>query len=164
MTRVVVTGVGAVSPLGVGAGTLLERWVAGRSGIASGLGRCSDFDPGDLLTVKQQRRTDRFTQLAIAASTEALAQAGLDAIDGIDRVRAACVLGTGIGGLSIVEAEHDMLRDFGPERVSALAVPRMMPNAAAGMVAMWHGLQGPAFGVVSIRRLVRIRRPTGIRQ
>ena len=74
--RVVITGVGAVSPLGNGAGTLYERWKAGECGIESGVGACSDFEPAEVLTKKELRRTDRFAQLAIAACEEAVEQAG----------------------------------------------------------------------------------------
>ena len=76
MTDVVVTGVGAVSPLGIGAAKLHERWVAGVCGIADGEGRCRDFDPTEHLSVKDARRADRFTQLALVATLEALADAG----------------------------------------------------------------------------------------
>ena len=75
---VVVTGVGAVTPLGVGARTLHERWAGGRSGIVDGVGRCLEFDPAEHLGRKEARRSDRFTQLALAAADEALADAGWD--------------------------------------------------------------------------------------
>ena len=74
--RVVITGVGAVTPLGVGADALLDRWIAGECGIADGAGRCDAFEPTDHLTRKEARRADRFTQLAIVAADEALAHAG----------------------------------------------------------------------------------------
>ena len=76
--RVAITGIGAVTPLGVGASALHERWSAGESGIEDGLGRCSEFEPTDYLTRRQVRRTDRFTQLALVAAGEAISQAGLD--------------------------------------------------------------------------------------
>ena len=74
--EIVVTGVGAVTPLGVGARTLHERWKAGESGIADGVGAATEFDPTEYLTVKQARRADRFSQFAMVASDEALAEAG----------------------------------------------------------------------------------------
>ncbi|MGH2782143.1 MAG: 3-oxoacyl-ACP synthase, partial [Thermoleophilaceae bacterium] len=74
----VITGVGAVSPLGVGARTLHERWSAGRSGIEDGYGRASEFEPKEHLSIKEVRRADRFTQLALAATREALDDAGWD--------------------------------------------------------------------------------------
>jgi len=149
MPDVVITGVGAVTPLGVGARTLHTRWTAGSSGIAGGEAPCADFDPLSVLSRKEARRADRFTQLAIAASEEALADAGW--VDGIpyDAHRVACVLGTGIGGLSTLEAGQTDLLQKGAAGVSPLSVPLMMGNAGAASLAMRHGLQGPCFGVVS---------------
>src|SRR5947208_7996314 len=107
--RVVITGVGAVTPLGNGATTLHERWKAGECGIESGVGACNEFEPAEVLTKKELRRTDRFAQLAIAASQEALEQAGW--ADGIplDPERVGCVIGTGIGGIATIESQHDVL-------------------------------------------------------
>ena len=76
MVDVVVTGIGAVTPLGIGAGALHERWAAGVVGISDGEGRCREFIPTDHLSVKEARRADRFTQFALVASDEALADAG----------------------------------------------------------------------------------------
>ena len=103
MRRVAITGIGAVTPLGVGAPALHELWVAGESGIEDGLGRCSDFEPTDHLTRRQVRRTDRFTQLALGAADEAIAQAGLDEAP-YDRAEIGSVIGTGIGCLSTIES------------------------------------------------------------
>jgi len=148
--RVVITGVGAVTPLGVGAKELYEGWIAGRTGIEDGLGACNDFDPTDFMTVKEVRRSDRFAQLAIAASTEAVADAGWDDDDlPTDPADIGCVIGSGIGGMWTFESQCDVLRDRGPERVSPLAIPLIMGNAAAGLVAMRHHLGGPVFGVMS---------------
>jgi 3-oxoacyl-[acyl-carrier-protein] synthase II len=150
MTRTaVITGVGAVTPLGVGARTLHERWSAGRSGIEDGAGRCSEFDPTDHLSVKEVRRSDRFTQLALTAAAEALADAGWDGETPVDPERAACVIGTGIGGIGTLEDQHVLLREQGESRVSPLAIPLLMANAASGVVAMKHDLRGQSFGTVS---------------
>src|SRR5919204_3360253 len=146
--RVVITGVGAITPLGVGAHTLYERWSAGECGIEDGLGRCSEFEPREHLSVKEARRSDRFTQFALTAAQEALADAGWDGPP-VPPERAACVVGTGIGGLGTIEEQHVVLREQGPERVSPLSVPLMMANAAAGVLAMKHGLEGPSYGTVS---------------
>ena len=147
--RVVVTGIGAVTPLGVGARQLHERWAAGTSGIEDGAGRCSDFDPQEFLSAKEVRRLDRFAQFGVAASDEAIAQAGWS--DGIpyDPMRVTLVLATGIGGLSTVEANHDLMRERADGRVSPLGIPMYMPNAAAAAISMRHGIQGQSFGVVS---------------
>lgn len=147
MESVVVTGVGAVTPLGVGARTLHERWSAGVCGIRDGEAACADFDPADFLSVKEARRADRFTQLAIAACAEALADASWEHELPYDPRRVGCVLGTGIGGISTLVNGQDTLRERGPERVSPLAVPLMMSNAGAAAISLRHGLRGPSFAV-----------------
>jgi 3-oxoacyl-[acyl-carrier-protein] synthase II len=151
MTRnTVITGVGAVTPLGVGARTLHERWIAGQSGIEDGFGRASEFDPKEHLSIKQVRRSDRFTQFALAAAKEAVEDAGWE--EGSppgDPDRSACVVATGIGGIGTLEDQHLLLHDQGAERISPLSIPMLMANAAAGVVAMNHGLRGQSFGTVS---------------
>jgi len=147
--RVVITGLGAVTPLGVGARRLYARWSAGDCGIEEGVGRCSEFEPSDVLSAKEVRRSDRFTQLAIGASMEAVDDAGWADELPYDPVDIGCVIGTGIGGLGTMESGHDVLRDRGADRVPPLSVPMMMTNAAAGVVAMRHGLRGQTFSVGS---------------
>ncbi len=148
--RVLITGVGAVTPLGVGADALDSGWRARRCGIEDGVGACREFDPAEFMTVKEVRRSDRFAQLAIAASALALLDAGWDRdAPPCDPDGAGCVIGSGIGGMSSFEGSCETLRERGPERVSPLTVPLIMGNAASGLVAMRHGLQGPVFGVVS---------------
>jgi 3-oxoacyl-[acyl-carrier-protein] synthase II len=148
--RVLITGVGAVSPLGNSAHELHEGWLAGRSGIADGLGACTEFDSTEFMTVKEARRSDRFAQLAIAAGAQAVADAGWDGVEPpADPTDIGCVIGSGIGGMWTFESQCDVLRDRGPERVSPLAIPLIMGNAAAGLVAMRHKLRGPVFGVMS---------------
>jgi 3-oxoacyl-[acyl-carrier-protein] synthase II len=148
MSRVAITGVGAVSPLGVGAAALNERWAAGKSGIEDGLGRCTDFEPTGHLSRRQVRRTDRFTQLALVAAGEAIAQAGLHRVP-YDRAEIGSVMGTGIGGLSTIESEHITLREKGQGAVSPHCVPQMMANSAAGALAIEHELRGQCYGTVS---------------
>jgi 3-oxoacyl-[acyl-carrier-protein] synthase II len=140
---------GAVTPLGVGAGTLTARWSAGECGIEDGAGRCDEFDPTEFLSRKEARRSDRFSQFAIAAAAEALEQTGWteDLPYAPDRV--GCVVGTGIGGLGSLEEQEGVLRESGPKAVSPLSVPLMMGNAAAAAVAMRHGIHGHTYGVVS---------------
>jgi 3-oxoacyl-[acyl-carrier-protein] synthase II len=165
--RVVITGVGAVTPLGLGARTLFSRWAAGEVGIADGEAACPWFDPGAVLGTKLARRTDRFAQFALVASDEALADAGWGGpgeasgfgaagVPGsaptsppYDPARIGCVIGTGIGGIGTIETQQDILRERGPGRVSPLSVPLLMSNAAAGTVAMRHGLHGQSYGVTS---------------
>jgi 3-oxoacyl-[acyl-carrier-protein] synthase II len=149
-SRVLITGVGAVTPLGVGARELYEGWIARRTGIEDGLGACGDFDPTEFMSTKEARRSDRFAQLAIAAAAQAVADAGWNAEEPpVDPADVGCVIGSGIGGMTTFEAQCETLLERGPERVSALAIPLIMGNAAAGLVAMRHRLQGPAFGVMS---------------
>jgi 3-oxoacyl-[acyl-carrier-protein] synthase II len=147
--RVVITGVGAVTPLGIGARTLYERWAAGECGIVDGVGACSEFEPGDFLSVKEARRLDRFSQLAIVAAAEALKQAGWEGRPPYDPLRVGCVIATGIGGIHTIESQHDVLRERGPKMLSPLGIPQFMPNAAAAAVSMRHGLRGQTYGVVS---------------
>src|SRR5947209_12275766 len=116
--KVVVTGLGAVSPLGIGAATLHDRWAAGEVGIAEGAGACRDFDAKDHLSVKEARRLDRFAQLAVVAAGEALSQAGWDGEPPYDPLRAGCVLATGIGGQSTIETPLDVMRVRGAKVVS----------------------------------------------
>jgi 3-oxoacyl-[acyl-carrier-protein] synthase II len=146
---VLITGYGAVTPLGVGAEVLAERWIAGESGIEAGEGPCSDFEPTDFLSRKEARRSDRFTQLAVAAAAEALESAGWDGEPPIDASRVGCVIGTGIGGLGSLEEQVDVLREKGPKSVSPLSVPLMMGNAASAAIAMRFGIHGVSYGVVS---------------
>jgi 3-oxoacyl-[acyl-carrier-protein] synthase II len=145
----VITGLGAVTPLGVGARTLHERWSAGRSGIEDGLGRCSEFEPTQHLSAKEVRRSDRFTQLALTAAQEALADAGWGSTAPGDPDRTACVIGTGIGGIGTIEDQHVVMRERGPERVSPLSIPLLMANAASGVLAMKYDMRGQSFGTVS---------------
>jgi 3-oxoacyl-[acyl-carrier-protein] synthase II len=148
--RVVITGIGAITPLGNSARELHEGWLAGRSGIENGLGACREFDPTEFMSAKEARRSDRFAQLAIAAGAQAVADAGWDAEEPpIDPSDVGCVIGSGIGGMGTFESSCETLRERGPERVSPLAIPLIMGNAAAGLVAMRHGVQGPVFGVMS---------------
>ncbi len=149
-SRVLITGLGAVTPLGVGAQALHEGWLAGRVGLGNGEGACSDFNTADFMTSKEARRSDRFAQLAIAAGSLALADAGWEPDNPpCDPTTVGCVIGSGIGGMNSFEGSHDTLRDRGPERVSPLAIPLIMGNAASGLLAMRHGLRGPVFGVMS---------------
>jgi 3-oxoacyl-[acyl-carrier-protein] synthase II len=147
--RVVITGVGAVTPLGVGAEPLLRRWAAGEVGIQDGEGACRDYVAKEHLSVKEARRADRFAQLAMVASDEALAQAGWNGEKPYATERIGCILATGIGGLESLEGQHDNLRDKGDKAVSPLSVPLFMVNAGAAALSMRHDLRGPSFAVGS---------------
>ena len=148
--EVVVTGIGAVSPLGVGASALYERWRDGSSGIENGEGAATEFDPTDHLSVKEARRSDRFAQFAMVAGDEALDSAGWDRADlPYEASRIGCVYGTGIGGIGTLERGKQLLLEGGEKKVPPLSVPLMMSNAAPGMLAMRYGIRGDSFGTVS---------------
>ena len=146
---VVVTGIGAVTPLGVGARTLHERWSAGTSGIEDGEGACTEFEPTEYLSVKEVRRADRFTQFALVSSDEALKEAGWDGELPYDAGRIGSIIGTGIGGIGTLTHNHQVLLEQGANKVSPLSIPLMMGNAGAGAVSMRHGLRGPSFATLS---------------
>jgi 3-oxoacyl-[acyl-carrier-protein] synthase II len=147
--RVVVTGLGAVTPLGLGATTLHDRWAAGDVGIAEGAGACREFDAKEHLSVKEARRLDRFAQLAVVAAGEALAQTGWEDEGPYDPLRVGCIIATGIGGQSTIETQLDIMRQRGAKMVSPLGIPQYMPNAAAAAVTMKFKLRGQSYGVVS---------------
>ena len=150
--RVVVTGIGPVTPVGTGRQAFWDSLVAGRSGIgpvtrfdASELpvriaGEVEDLDPTAFMDRKGARRTDRFVHLAVAAARLAWDDAGTPRAE---PSRVAVVLSTGIGGLSTMIAQQTVLMEKGADRVSPFMVPALMPNAAAGQVAMDLGFTGP---------------------
>jgi 3-oxoacyl-[acyl-carrier-protein] synthase II len=147
--EVVVTGIGAVTPLGVGARTLHERWCAGSSGIESGEGVASEFEPTDHLSVKEVRRADRFTQFAMVAGDEAVAEAGWDGELPYDASRIDVVIGTGIGGIGTLERGKEILMEQGARKVPPLSIPLMMSNAAPAALSMRYKLVGNSYGIVS---------------
>jgi 3-oxoacyl-[acyl-carrier-protein] synthase II len=115
-SEVVVTGIGAVTPLGVGARTLHERWCAGRTGISDGEGTASEFIPSEYLSIKEARRADRFTQFAIVAGDEALHEAGWDDELPYAPERVGVVIGTGIGGIGTLEYGKEQRSSTGRRR------------------------------------------------
>jgi 3-oxoacyl-[acyl-carrier-protein] synthase II len=147
--EVVVTGIGAVTPLGVGARTLHERWCAGASGIENGEGVASEYEPTDHLSVKEVRRADRFTQFALVAGDEAVAEAGWDGELPYDPTRIDVVIGTGIGGIGTLERGKEILMEQGARKVPPLSIPLMMSNAAPAALSMRFKLLGNSFGTVS---------------
>jgi len=144
---VVVTGRGVVSSIGDSPDAFFEALLAKRSGIADGIGACVDFDPESAMTPKLARRSDRYTQLAVAAADQAVAEAGVP--DGIDPERLGVLVGTGVGGLVTLQAECEAWLEGGDRAVSPHFVPMMMPNAAAGTIAIRVGAHGPGFSVSS---------------
>jgi 3-oxoacyl-[acyl-carrier-protein] synthase II len=147
--RVVVTGIGAVTPLGIGADTLHAAAVRGETGIVDGMGRCAEFDGQKMLGRREAHRMDRFCQLAVAAADEAVDQAGWSGSPPVPAERVPCVIGTAIGGLNTIEAQLATMRREGPEFVSPLTVPMLMGNAAAAQLSMRFGLRGEASALVA---------------
>jgi 3-oxoacyl-[acyl-carrier-protein] synthase II len=147
MTDVVVTGRGIVTSLGETPDAFFDALLHGASGIADGVGACTDFDPEPAMTAKEARRADRFTQFGVKAALAAAAEAGVP--DAADPARTGVILGTGVGGLETLERECRAWIEGGDRAVSPHFVPMMMPNAAAGTVAMKLGIHGPGFSIAS---------------
>ncbi len=160
MNRVVVTGIGAMTPLGIGVDALWEGLVAGRSGIrpisgfdASDLpvriaGEVPGFVPGDHINAKAARRMDRFSQFAVAAAREALERSRLMIDDG-NRERVAVVVNTGGGGIWTIEQNVITMREQGPGRVSPFLIPMFAPNMASSQVSIAFGVTGPTLTSVA---------------
>ncbi len=159
--RAVITGLGAVTPLGNDVSTYWAGLVAGRSGVGwIGAYDAADqevriaaevkgFDAVELLGRKKARRTDRFTQMALVAADEAIADARLDFEDeGVGR-NAAVLLGTGGGGLNTLLDNADVMRERGARRVSPMMIPMLMANSAAGEIAIEYGLRGLTLSLAS---------------
>ena len=158
--RVVITGLGLVTPVGCNVGDTWKAIVAGQSGIAPITG----FDPAsfdsriagevkgfltpDFLDKKECRRLDRFVQYALAAAKEAADDADLTP-ETLPSCRAGVIIGSGIGGLRVIEAEHKNLLNAGPGRISPFLIPMLIPDIAAGRVAMLFRFKGPNFATVS---------------
>ena len=157
--RVVVTGLGAVTPIGKNVSETWESMKSGKNGIgpithfdttafkAKLAAEVSDFDPKEYLEVNEVLRTDRYTQFAIAAAKQACDDSGIEG--NVEPERFAVILGTGIGGITTFETEHTKLIEKGPRRVSSLLVPMMISNMAAGMIAIKHCCKGPAMPAVT---------------
>jgi 3-oxoacyl-[acyl-carrier-protein] synthase II len=146
-TEIAITGRGVVSSIGDGADAFVDALLERRSGIVDGLAPCSEFDPESAMSAKIARRSDRYTQLAFAAAAQAAEEAGLPG--DVDLERLAILVGTGVGGLKTLEDECRAFVDGGERAVSPHFVPMMMPNAAAGAIAMQLGAHGPGFSVSS---------------
>lgn len=158
--RVVVTGMGVISPIGTGLNKFWEALISGASGVdritqfdASDYkvqiaGEVKDFNVGDYIDKKEARRMDRFVQFAVAASKMATDDAGLD-LNNEDSERIGVVIGSGIGGISTVFEQSKILLERGPGRVSPLTVPMKIINMASGQVAMAFGFKGFNSSVVT---------------
>ena len=158
--RVVITGLGVVTPLGSDKETLWSALCQGKSGIREiksfdtskhnvhFAGEVQGFDPNQWFDPKQARRLDPFVQYAMAAARMAVKDSDLD-FSKIDTARAGVIIGSGMGGLHELEEQHRTLLERGPSRVSPFMITKLMINAAPAMVAIEYGLHGPNLGVVS---------------
>lgn len=159
--RVVVTGVGVISPVGNDLKSFWENLTTGRSGIgpitqfdASNYdckiaGEVSDFNPTPYFkNPKDIRRADRFTQFAMASAKLALDDSGLNP-DTVDRTRFGVLVGSGIGGLKSLCDQHAILMNKGPDRISPFTIPMMIVNTASGLISIEYGLEGPNFAIVT---------------
>lgn len=158
--RVVITGLGAITPLGLTVGATWESLLAGRSGIASitrwdasGLGctfagEVRGFEPGNYMDRKEARRLDPFIQFALAATQEAVADAGID-LAATPPHRAGCIIGSAVGGISSTLDNADVAAVKGLGRISPFLGTNMLVDSAAGKVAIEHNLRGPNHSVVS---------------
>ncbi len=158
--RVVITGIGTISPLGLNTPTTWQALLAGASGVApitafdtTGYdtiigAEVRGFDPTNYMDRKEARRADRFTQFAIAASREALSSSGLVIHEG-NAPDIGVIIGSGIGGIITLSDQLGVLHEKGPGRVSPFLVPMMICNMASGQVSILTGAQGPNFATVS---------------
>ena len=158
--RVVVTGLGCISPLGNDVELLWGNILAGKSGAGMithydasehktrFAAQVKDFDPVSLFGKVEARRMDRFSQFGVAAAQQAVEDSGLKVDDQI-RDRVGVVIGTGIGGLGTLFEQVKVYYDRGPSRVSPFTVPMMLPDTGAGMIAIFMGLRGPNMAVVT---------------
>ena len=157
--RVVVTGMGAVTPLGNNVADTWRGLRTGKNGIdhitlfdtekfkAKLAAEVRGFDPGQYLEVNDVLRTDRYTQFAVASAQQAVDESGI--AGKVDPDRFSVLFGTGIGGINTFETEHTKLLEKGPRRVSPLFIPMMISNMAAGMIAIRHDCRGTAMPIVT---------------
>ena len=157
--RIVITGLGAVTPVGNSVDSFWNSLVEGKSGItnvthfdASDLptkvaGEVKDIDFSEYVDPKEANRTDRYILLAIAAAAEAVKDAGIT--KDLDHDRIGTIVASGVGGLNYLEQEANKLAARGPRRVSPFFIPMMIADMASGMVSIKHGFRGPNYGVVS---------------
>ena len=158
--RVVITGMGVVTPVGNNTSVFWENICNGKSGVdritlfdssdfdSKIAGQIRDFDASMYLGQKDARRMDRFAQLAVASSKMALDDSGLD-LDKENKDRIGVIIGSGIGGLKVIEDQHNILMKKGPSRVSPFLIPMLIIDMASGQVAIQFGLKGPNFAIAT---------------
>jgi len=159
--RVAVTGLGVITPLGQEIGTFWSSLIAGKSGISridtfdvseyptQIAGAVKHFDPADHFDKKEARRMDRFAQFAVAASLQALRDAGLEIGRNAKPERVGVFVGSGIGGVETWEEQHKVLLEKGPRRVSPFLIPMMIANMGTGQISIMTGAKGPVSTIVT---------------
>lgn len=161
--RVVITGLGALTPVGNDVPSTWGALLAGESGagpitlfetteqfVTRIACEVKNFDPLAFLDKKEARRYDRFAQFGVGAAVEAMRDAGLAGPpEGVAPERFGVIFGSGIGGISTLEAQHDLIRERGPSRVSPFFIPMFIPDIAAGLISIRFGAQGPNYATVS---------------
>lgn len=160
MKRVVITGIGAITPIGNDVQTMWENILAGKHGIAEIdsfdtsdievklAATVKNFDPAPIVDKKEQRRTDRYCQYALCAAHQALEDCGSDLKD-LDPYRVGVIVGSGIGGIQTFEEEHTKYEQKGSKRVSVFFIPMLISNMAAGMISIRTGFKGANFAPVT---------------
>ena len=160
LQRVVVTGLGAITPIGNDVSSYWEGLSTARNGVAGitlfdasrhacrFAAEVKDFDPSGWLEPKESKRWDRFCQFGVIAAKQAVARAGLT-IDESNQHRVGTAIGSGVGGLLMMETQAHVLKDRGPDRVSPFCVPMMIPNMATGLTAIALGAKGPSSAVAT---------------
>lgn len=158
--RVVVTGLGAITPIGNSVESFWNSVKEGKNGIdnislfdttdfkVKLAAEVKDFKPEDYLNKKECKRMDRYTQLAMVAANEGIKDSGLN-MEELDKDRVSVIFGSGIGGLSTIEKQIKTLSDRGPSRVSPLTIPMSISNIAAGIIAIEHGILGSCLSLTS---------------
>ncbi|HEY1956889.1 MAG TPA: beta-ketoacyl-ACP synthase II [Polyangiaceae bacterium] len=157
MERVVITGIGLVTPLGIGRDETWQALLSGKSGIAlitlfdttlfrvKIAGEVKSWDPLRFIEKKKLKEMDRFIELALGAAKMAIQDSGLELPGDEDKNRAGCFIGSGIGGLATLERAKQTQLEKGPGRISPYSIPGLISNMAAGQVSMAHGLRGPSY-------------------
>ncbi len=158
--RVVVTGIGAVTPVGIGKEEFWDALINGKSGIShidrfdvtdypvKIAGQVKDFNPTDFIDRREYKKMDRFTQFAVAAAGLAVEDSGLQQ-GKYDETRMGVILGSGIGGIETIEVQHKKLLEKGPKKVSPFFIPMLISNMAAGQISMFFRAKGPNLTVVT---------------
>ncbi len=158
--RVVITGIGAITPVGIGKDNFWEALISGKNGIgkitrfdatdygAQVAGEVKDFEPADYIDKKESKRMDRYTQFAVATAKMAIEDSGLD-LESEDKERIGTYVGTGIGGIETMHSQYEKLFAKGPSRISPFFIPMMIGNMAAGQISIAFGLRGPSSCVVT---------------